>query len=113
MARRFRRLFCALLVCSALVASSAPASAYSGRIGQEPDSGPVLFDMLVLRPVGLALTGVGLAAFAVTAPINLVTRPTDMGKPFVSLVVTPARFTFVDKLGYHPDRLDAGFGKIE
>lgn len=110
MPRRLRGLVVAL-VASAVLA--APASAYSGRVGQEPDSVPVIFDMLFLRPVGLVVTGAGLAAFALTAPIVLVTRPTDIGKPFATLVVNPARFTFVDELGHHPDRMDASYGVIE
>jgi hypothetical protein len=36
-----------------------------------------------------------------------VTRPTDMYKPWNALVVGPARFTFVDPLGFHPDRVDS------
>jgi hypothetical protein len=30
------------------------------------------------------------------------TRPTDIGKPFHSLVAVPFRYTFLDPLGEHP-----------
>ncbi|MEE8508796.1 MAG: hypothetical protein V3T07_07015 [Myxococcota bacterium] len=104
------------MTCALLVGAGTPAFAgtFSSDIGRsEIDTVPVVLDAIFMRPVGLLMTGLGIATFAVFAPIMLVTRPSNMNKPFNTLVVMPARFTFVDPLGYHPDRNRAAVkGKI-
>ena len=63
---------------------------------------PVVIDALILRPAGLMMTALGTVFYAFpVAPIVAITRPSDLGKPFKTLVATPARFTFVDPLGQH------------
>jgi ABC-type transport system involved in cytochrome c biogenesis permease subunit len=62
---------------------------------------PVLLDALFLRPVGMIVTGFGAVTFCAIAPIMAITRPTDIGTPFRALVMAPARYTWVDPLGYH------------
>ncbi len=113
---RLRRFTAALMTCALLVGAGTPAFAgtFSSDIGRsEIDTVPVVLDAIFMRPVGLLMTGLGIATFAVFAPIMLVTRPSNMNKPFNALVVNPARFTFVDPLGYHPDRNRAAVkGKI-
>ena len=60
-------------------------------------------DALVMRPIGLLMTVVGTAVYLVpVAPIVALTRPTDIAKPIPYLIGAPARFTFKDPLGYHP-----------
>ena len=62
----------------------------------------VVFDALVLRPVGLVATIVGTVLFVVpVAPVVALTRPTDLSKPFDALVMRPLRYTFADPLGHH------------
>ncbi len=104
---RLRRFTAALMTGALLFGAGTPALAgtFSSEIGRsEMDNVPVVFDAMFLRPVGLVMTGVGMATFAILAPILLITRPMNMNKPFNALVVLPARFTFADPLGFHPDR---------
>ena len=104
---RLRRFTAAPMTGALLLGAGTPAFAgtFSSEIGRsEMDNVPVVLDAMFLRPVGLVMTGVGLATFAVLAPILLITRPMNMNKPFIALVVLPARFTFADPLGFHPDR---------
>jgi hypothetical protein len=85
---------------------STPATAlesYHGQGGAE-DEVPVVFDAFLMRPLGLITTALGCTFWAASTPILAITRPTDMHKTFKSLVINPARFTFVDPLGTHPDR---------
>ncbi|MEN8184455.1 MAG: hypothetical protein ABFS46_18170 [Myxococcota bacterium] len=63
-----------------------------------------MFDALFMRPIGFGLTCAGFVTWLFYTPIMAVTRPTNMNKPFNTLVIQPARFTFVDPLGFHPDR---------
>ena len=113
---RLRRFTAALTTCVLLVGAGTPAfgGTFSSDIGRsEIDTVPVVLDAFFLRPVGLLMTGLGMATFAALTPILLITRPTNMNKPFNTLVVLPARFTFADPLGYHPDRNRAAIkGKI-
>ncbi len=113
---RLRRFTAALMTCALLVGAGTPAFAgtFSSDIGRsEIDTVPVVLDAIFMRPIGVLMTGLGIATFAVFAPIMLVTRPSNMNKPFNTLVVMPARFTFADPLGYHPDRNRAAVkGKI-
>ena len=49
----------------------------------------------------MLVTAFGAVGFCMVAPFMAITRPTDMGKPFSALVVAPARYTWVDRLGTH------------
>ena len=102
---RIRPLAAALAACGLLVSLVPPAAAQGGSLAnaEREASVPILIDAIFLRPVGLVVTALGAALFVVpVAPIVALTRPTDLGKPFQLLVVTPARYTFVDPLGLHP-----------
>ena len=102
---RILRSFVAVALASALlVVQAAPALAdvtnISGNIEAEHEV-PVILDALILRPVGMIVTGLGAGMFCMIAPIMAITRPTDLGKPFRALVIAPARYTWVDPLGVH------------
>ena len=72
-------------------------------ISNEPSSVPVIFDVAVMRPIGLLTCVVGAAFYLVpVAPIVALTRPTEIAKPLGPLVGVPLRFTFKDPLGHHP-----------
>jgi hypothetical protein len=97
-----RNLVAALAVGLLILSHVAPAAATSRtddftRVHEIP----VLLDAMFLRPVGLLMTGVGMALATLPMGMTLMTRPTDVYKPFTILVVNPARFTFVDPLGQH------------
>jgi ABC-type transport system involved in cytochrome c biogenesis permease subunit len=102
---RILRSFVAGAVTSALLlASAAPALADTVTMNgnnEQSHTVPVLLDALFLRPVGMVVTAFGAVTFCAIAPIMAITRPTDIGKPFRSLVMGPARYTWVDPLGYH------------
>jgi hypothetical protein len=105
MSLRFRRYAAALSAAVLLIAAASPIAAASRMVddGDRPNSVPVVFDAIVLRPIGLMMTVFGAMFYAVpVAPIVAMTRPTDLGKPLSILVVGPARFTFGDPLGQHP-----------
>ena len=98
------RGFVAVLVASAvLLSGAAPALAFrdEGLAASEKHT-PALFDAMVLRPVGLLLTLGGAVLFVPAGAIVGITRPTNIGKPFHSLVAVPFRYTFLDPLGEHP-----------
>jgi hypothetical protein len=101
------RLFTAALVATALLTGSAFTAAASTRLGEDQDRVPVIIDALVLRPVGFGVMCLGLVTYGLFSPVMAVTRPTDMHRPFNTLVILPARFVFVDPLGRHPDRVEA------
>lgn len=107
MSRSMRQLAAALAVCGLLFSHAAPAAAQASLANADREAAvPVVFDAVVLRPVGLMMTAFGTVFFAFpVAPLMLITRPTDMGKPFKQLVVAPARYTFVDPLGLHPPQM--------
>jgi hypothetical protein len=99
------RLFTAALVATALligsVGSAAGASYDDQGLEAAKKDTPILLDALILRPVGLALTAVGMVVFVPAAAVVGATRPTDVGKPFQMLVANPFRYTFLDPLGQH------------
>lgn len=106
MTRRFQGFFAAL-AAAAVVAGHAPvasASALESRDTSASAATPVLFDAVVLRPLGLMITAAGAVGWALTTPIVAMTRPTDIMKPFRVLVAKPAAYTFIDPLGSHPAR---------
>jgi hypothetical protein len=93
------------MACAAILAEPAAASSYNSRGASEyNDEVPVVLDAFLMRPIGIGVTAVGFATWAVFSPVMAVTRPTDMAKTFKSYVINPARFTWVDPIGYHPDR---------
>jgi len=94
-------------ICIALLAQPLGASAAS-PISSKEDQVPVVFDALLMRPSGFAATVLGFGIFTlgvVLPPFVLAWRPTDMHKTFNTLVINPFRFTFIDPLGHHPDRV--------
>ena len=105
MPHRIRRFVAPLVLAGLLVSLAHPALAGNRAFETETQSSqvPMMFDVLVMRPLGLAATVVG-AAFYVfpVAPMMAITRPKDIAKPLVPLVGEPARFTFSDPIGHHP-----------
>ena len=80
---------------------AAPSEENYDRVGRvEP-----AIDAVFLRPLGIVATLTGAALFVVSAPIVALTRPSELKVPFNYLVVRPARYTWVDPLGHHPEPL--------
>ena len=105
MRHRFRGIVSAMLTLALFLCLAAPAAASSALGGDISDGEtvvPIVFDAVVLRPLGLMMTLVGTMVYAFpVAPITALTRPTDLAKPFRLLVVAPLRYTFMDPLGQH------------
>jgi len=79
---------------------AAPASAVI-RTGFRQELTPPFVDLVVTRPLGLAVSAVGVAAFFPVAALTAVVAPRDIGVPFKVLVWKPIEYTFVDRLGAH------------
>lgn len=101
MSNRLRRILAvaaATLMFTTTLASSATAGTVSQ--GDAANATPVV-DVMLLRPAGFVSLVVGTGLFVAISPIVLVTRPHEIGKPFKSLVVRPAKYLWVDPLGGH------------
>ena len=103
MSGRIRGFTAALVASAVLLSGAAPALAFTdeGLAASEKHT-PALLDAMVLRPMGLVLTMGGAVLFIPAAAFVGITRPTNIGKPFHSLVAVPFRYTFLDPLGEHP-----------
>jgi hypothetical protein len=101
MSNRIRRsiaVMTAALLLSTVAAS--PSMAVSTFRDDAANASPVL-DVMLLRPAGFVSLVVGVGLMAVLTPLVLITRPTEIDKPFEQLVVKPARFLWVDPIGGH------------
>lgn len=61
------------------------------------DDIPIIIDVLILRPVGLAACVVGLAAAVIAMPFALPSNSTD--KVYRALIADPFNYTFKRPLG--------------
>lgn len=89
-----------LLVFAWLAAPPALAeqATYKGMHAEEEITATsMLFDLIFLRPLGLAATGVGAAAFILSLPFSALGGNT--GEAAQKLVVAPAKYTFTRPLG--------------
>jgi hypothetical protein len=104
MLNRIRHFAAAFATAGLALTLALPARADRlAEISNEPSSVPVIFDVAVMRPIGLIAVIVGAAFYVVpVAPLVALTRPTELGKPLGPLVGVPLRFTFKDPLGHHP-----------
>lgn len=101
--RRLQRLRDGVAVaCAALLlltSAGAQANIDEDMSGQ---AAPPLVDLFILRPLGLVAFGIGSLVFAFpVAPVVLITRPQEIGVPFLLMVGRPARYVFVDPIGSH------------
>ncbi len=92
----------AAIACVFLLASPAHASG-------ERDSAqrvPLMFDLATRIVFGIPMTIAGCVAMIPVGVFTAITRPTEIEKPFRYLVVAPARYTWADAFGDHPDPAD-------
>jgi hypothetical protein len=104
MLNRIRHFAAALATTGLALSLALPAHADRvAEISNEPSSVPMIFDVAIMRPIGLVTCVLGAAFYLVpVAPIMALTRPTEIGKPLGPLVGAPLRFTFKDPIGHHP-----------
>jgi hypothetical protein len=98
---RLRNFIVAFAVAGMLVGHAAPAFA-GARVGEVEDvPAPAAFDLIVLRPFGLAATAFGAALCVPATLLTAIVHPAQIELPFQELVVGPAKWTFGDPLGTH------------
>lgn len=105
MQKMFRSFAAALAMAGLVLSLASPALAVErlAVVENDPSAMPMMFDILVMRPIGLAATLVGTAVYVFPVlPIMAVTRPSDIAEPLEPLVAAPGRFTFSDPIGQHP-----------
>ena len=108
---RIRRMTAAVCLLVLVAGTVIPVSASAGRNnkflnGSDSEANnmttPVMADLVILRPLGIAAFVLSTALFFVPVlPITLATRPGEIGKPFYHMLVEPFRFVWVDPLGSH------------
>jgi hypothetical protein len=69
-----------------------------------PSGGEMLLDVIIARPVGLAGTALGVAAWLVATPFTLLSGTWKQSGR--RLVVYPAKFTFIRGLGDFPGYME-------
>jgi len=99
MSNPIRRVL-ALFAASLLLSAALSGSAHGAPVAQS-DAASAAVDVMFLRPAGFVSLVFGTALFLAAAPIVLVTRPQEIGRPFQQLVVQPAKYVWVDPLGEH------------
>jgi hypothetical protein len=65
--------------------------------GEDRNAVSMMFDLVLLRPLGLAATVIGTAFFIVSLPVSVLGGNT--GEAANKLVVAPAKYTFSRPLG--------------
>lgn len=99
---RIRSFAVALGVAAIVVGAASPALAFRDEgVTAREKRVPVVFDAMLLRPLGLMLTAGGAVVALLPTAFVAVTRPTDIVKPLDVLVAAPFRYTFMDPLGEH------------
>ena len=84
----------AVLVC---MTTGFSALAQDQKLDEEATAEGMIIDFALLRPLGIAATGVGTAFFLVSLPFSVPTG--SIGVAFRKLVAEPAYFTFARPLG--------------
>ena len=78
-------------------ASPALAKEKQHITGEDRNAGSMMFDLVILRPLGLAATVIGTAFFVVSLPFSILGGNT--GEAAKKLMVEPAKYTFTRPLG--------------
>lgn len=92
------RLLAPAVLAVTLLAGSAHAQSTLSVVEEKPSAGAMAFDLIFVRPLGLVTTVLGTGVFVLQLPFAL--GPENSVKTsFDSLVMEPARYTFVRQLG--------------
>lgn len=99
------RRFAAFVLAAAIAGSSSLASAADEHSGLNDSPSPqaMALDLLVIRPLSLAATAVGIGIFVLDIPFALMRGESPI-EPAQRLVVEPARYTFTRRLGSNDER---------
>mgnify|MGYP001820322210 FL=1 len=99
MLRHFRTLLAALAVVGMLAAPATSAFAASNIETIENEKAPPMVDLLLMRPLGLAMLCVSAALWVPAQALTMAVRWEDRQKPVDYMLKGPAEFVFVDPLG--------------
>jgi len=96
--------FAACLLAAAIAGSSSLALAEDhAGLNDTPSPQAMALDLVLIRPISLAATVVGVGIFVVNIPFALM-RGESPTEPAQRLVVEPARYTFTRRLGTSDER---------
>ncbi len=101
MSNRIRRSIAAITAALLLSTGLAAPSMASSTFRDDAANASPALDVMLLRPAAFVSLVVGVGLMAALTPLVLITRPTEIDKPFEQLVVKPARFLWVDPIGGH------------
>jgi len=101
MSRCLQGFAAALIAVALLFVQVAPVAAATGQSLENRGKTNLFADILILRPLGLAMVGVSTAVWLGVVPFVAVIRPTDLDDSMEYLVLRPVRYTFADPLGHH------------
>jgi hypothetical protein len=93
--RKSLAIFVILVLLTAPLASTAMAEEYFES--EDPSGGMMIFDFVVVRPIGIMATAVGSVFYVVSLPFSLLGQ--NPGQAGVALVKEPAAYTFTRPLG--------------
>jgi hypothetical protein len=96
---RFASKLAAVSVAAALLAS--PAFAGQQFEDVEASHTGVVFDLVVMRPLGLIGMGVGALLWLPAAGMAAAVQPSEVSKPTEMLIKKPFRYVFQDPIGAH------------
>ena len=64
---------------------------------EEPEGGEMLYDLVIIRPIGIIATAVGAVTFVLSLPFSVLGG--NVGTAGEKLINKPARYTFKRPLG--------------
>jgi hypothetical protein len=91
--------FVAAALASVMLAG--PALATQEFTDVEASHVGVVFDLLVMRPVGLIGLGIGAVLWLPAAAMTAAVQPSEIGRPTEVLILKPYRYVFDDSIGSH------------
>jgi len=93
-------IFLISMLLIAPLASTALAEEFFER--QDPSGGMMIFDFVIIRPIGIVATAVGSVFYVISLPFSLLGG--NSGEAIGALVTDPAAYTFSRPLGEFPER---------
>ena len=93
-----KRILLIILIVSLVITPFAtPALAQEYFEREDPSGASMLFDTIMVRPIGIVATAVGAVFYVVSLPFSAL--GSNVGEAGEKLVKEPARFTFKRPLG--------------
>ena len=86
-----------MLALGSLSMATSASAGETYNFNDSPSGGDMLLDMVLLRPLMLVGTAVGAVSFVVTLPFSALGG--NVGEAGETLVMEPARYTFIRPLG--------------